>query len=101
MIACARFYLFKSTVVYKSYDVNRKINFLSIIICFFYKILIIFSLLLNLRIIIHKLYPNDRPGQAVQTKILEEQSDLGLCCLPFYLPSLHRFLYGKSSLFEF
>ena len=39
------------------------------------------------------------PGQTVQTQIrllLEEQSDLGLHCLPFHLHRLDSLLYGRA-----
>ena len=49
-------------------------------------------------------FRTDRSGQTVQTQIrlfLEDQSDLGLHCLPFLLHLLNNFLYGKSTFFEF
>ena len=45
-------------------------------------------------------FRTDRPGQTVQTQIrllLEEQSDLGLHCLPFRLHRLDSLLYGKAT----
>ena len=45
-------------------------------------------------------FPTDRPGQTLQTQIrllLEEQSDLGLHCLPFRLHLLDALLYGKAT----
>ena len=46
----------------------------------------------------------DTPGQKVQTQIrllLEEQSDLGLHCLPFRLHRLDSLLYGRATQFKF
>ena len=46
----------------------------------------------------------DRSGQTVQTQIrlfLEEQSDLGLHCLPFRLHLLDALLNGKAILINF
>ena len=46
----------------------------------------------------------DRSGQTVHTQIrllLKEQSDQGLHCLSFYLQILDKFLYGKTTLFEY
>ena len=45
----------------------------------------------------------NRPWQTVPTQIrlvLEDQSDQGLHCLPFYLHLLYKFPYGMTSLFE-
>ena len=49
-------------------------------------------------------FPTDRPWQTVQTQIrllLEEQSDQGPHCLPFHMDLLDKFLYGKTSFFNF
>ena len=49
-------------------------------------------------------FRTDRSEQTVQTQIrllLEEQSDLGLHCLPFHLHLLYTLLYGITFLFEF
>ena len=45
----------------------------------------------------------DKPGQTVQTQIrlLLEQSDQGLHCLPFRLHRLDSLLYGRAILFKF
>ena len=45
-------------------------------------------------------FRTDRSGQTVQTQIrllLEEQSDLGLHCLPFLLHRLDTLLYGRAT----
>ena len=45
-------------------------------------------------------FRTDMPGQSVQTQIrllLEEQSDLGLHCLPFCLHRLDSLLYGRAT----
>ena len=45
-------------------------------------------------------FRTDMPGQTVQTQIrrlLEEQSDLGLHCLPFCLHRLDSLLYGRAT----
>ena len=45
-------------------------------------------------------FRTDRPGQTVQTQIrllLEEQSDQGLHCLPFWLHRLDSLLYGRAT----
>ena len=43
-------------------------------------------------------FRTDMPGQTVQTQIrlLEEQSDQGLHCLPFRLHRLDSLLYGRA-----
>ena len=48
-------------------------------------------------------FRTDMPGQTVQTQIrlLEEQSDQGLHCLPFRLHRLDSLLYGRAILFKF
>ena len=44
-------------------------------------------------------FRTDRPGQTVQTQIrlLEEQSDQGLHCLPYRLHRLDSLVYGKAT----
>ena len=44
-------------------------------------------------------FRTDMPGQTVQTKIrlLQEQSDQGLHCLPFRLHYLDSLLYGRAT----
>ena len=44
-------------------------------------------------------FQTDMPGQTVQTQIrlLEEQSDQGLHCLPFRLHRLDSLLYGRAT----
>ena len=45
-------------------------------------------------------FRTDRPGQTVQTQIrllLQEQSDQGLHCLPFYLHRLDSLLHGRAT----
>ena len=49
-------------------------------------------------------FRTDRSGQTMQTQIrllLEEQSDLGLHCLPFRLHRLDSLLYGRATYFKF
>ena len=48
-------------------------------------------------------FRTDMPGQTVQTQIrlLLEESDQGLHCLPFRLHHLDSLLYGRATKFKF